>query len=484
MQGLYPPVGLLGNTSYPDEPAQMADGTVMNFPLSGYQYPEINIPNTKDPNYIWISGHTNCPLYTSSREDYLLTEEYQRIEVETSSFYTRLYTYLLAGFFSRYGSVYSNALRISEYLNYIYTHETTQQNRPALSDVRRAGALADRLAYTMNGDLSVRGKNGDPIRTVAGRTLARSILSGFERNILTDGEYAKMTLFFGRYEPMMAFYSLVQLASRNRPNFYRIPDFGSSLIFELYSLESNDSASYPSSRSDLMVRFLVRNGTDYSNSPIPYPLFGHGPGVIGVPYSEFEAEMKSIMISSPREWCTVCNSSNVFCPFYESQNRNGLSGVSSECSKGPVSPAIAGLIGAVVTIVFLGLVATAATLFLNYRVFKSGKKRRSEIGFFRGGRKLPSDTNLAVSGYSGAHVNRDGDMSVGTTDAWGSETSVGDPDSTGDSWEMMPQSEHPGHPLRPNGRAMGRTGRKHGEEDDDELQVIAHPKPVTVREHV
>src|SRR5690625_4990516 len=98
-------------------------------------------------------------MYTSSMEDYLLTEEYQRIESESSGFYNRLYAYVLDGFFSRYSSVYSNALSISEYLSYRYNHISIQGGRPALSDVRRARSLADLLASATNGDLSYRGRN-------------------------------------------------------------------------------------------------------------------------------------------------------------------------------------------------------------------------------------------------------------------------------------------------------------------------------------
>lgn len=478
MQGLYPPRGSTSaNTSYVDEAAHMADGTIMNFPLSGYNYPEIYTPSRKDPNHIWISGNINCLMYTSSMEDYLLTEEYQRIQSESSSFYNRLYAYVLDGLFSRYSSVYSNALSISEYLSYRYNHVSIQGDRPALSDVRRARALADRLASATN---SNRGRNGDPIGAVAGRTLARSVLSGLERNILADGDYSKMTLLFGTYEPMIAFYSLVQLVSRNRPDFSRISEFGSSIIFELYSLEADaSSASYPSNTNDLMVRFLVRNGTDYSNPPIPYPLFGHGPGVIGVPYSEFEAEMKSIMVSSTREWCTICNSSSVFCPFYENRNRSSPSGVYSKSRLVAV-----GIISTVATIIFIGLV-----LFLFIQIascMDGGGKRRTETGE-RDRRKLQSDPNLAVSGFSGVSVNRDGSMSVGTTEAWGSAASVDGPEGTGDSWEMMPQSEHSGYQLRTGGRGMGSVGgmsNDESQEDDDELQLLPHPKPVMVREHV
>ncbi|KAK2766883.1 hypothetical protein FQN54_006197 [Arachnomyces sp. PD_36] len=467
MQGLYPPLGSLANLSFPDESALMADGKILDFPLNGYQYPQIYTPNTKDPTYIWISGHTNCPAYTSSVEEYLSSGDYHQVESETSTFYNYLYTYALDGFFSSFSSVYSNALSIFEYLNYIYTHSPGRG--PALSDVDQARSFADLLAFNLNGDLTAEGLNNDPIRAISGRTLARSVMSGLERNILTEGKMSKMTLLFGSFEPMIAFYSLVQLASISQPDFYRIPEFGSSLIFELFSLESDLSAPYPPSQSDLMVRFLFRNGTDPTNPPIPYPLFGHGPSTITIPYSEFEAEMSSIMISSSKAWCATCNSTNVFCPFYETP----------DCptpNKG-LKPAAAGAIGAGVTFIFCCIFPFSVLGLCYYRP----GAHRGGPGLLSRGTKSPNDIELPERSPDGP-ADGDNDMSTGTTTSPGSPAgSINNTESHVDGFEMMPQNEHPHYPSGTIGLAIDR------EEDDRydmENENLQYPRPVLTREYV
>jgi hypothetical protein len=54
LQGLYPPI----NQSFAPnagglESAVLADGTMVNFPLGGYQYPAIETASTQDPNIVW-----------------------------------------------------------------------------------------------------------------------------------------------------------------------------------------------------------------------------------------------------------------------------------------------------------------------------------------------------------------------------------------------------------------------------------------------
>lgn len=54
LQGLYPPI----NQSFADgagglEAAVLADGSMVNFPLGGYQYPLIQTLSVLDPNSVW-----------------------------------------------------------------------------------------------------------------------------------------------------------------------------------------------------------------------------------------------------------------------------------------------------------------------------------------------------------------------------------------------------------------------------------------------
>lgn len=49
MQGLYPPIGAL----HVDSQSMLANGTLIQYPLNGYQYPSIEAISASDFNYVW-----------------------------------------------------------------------------------------------------------------------------------------------------------------------------------------------------------------------------------------------------------------------------------------------------------------------------------------------------------------------------------------------------------------------------------------------
>jgi len=54
MQGLYPPVtNAFPNTTSGNGIAVLADGSLVNYPQEGYQYPHILSKGDHDPDYIW-----------------------------------------------------------------------------------------------------------------------------------------------------------------------------------------------------------------------------------------------------------------------------------------------------------------------------------------------------------------------------------------------------------------------------------------------
>jgi hypothetical protein len=54
MQGLYPPIAqAFPNGTGGIQAAELADGSVVNYPLGGYQYPNINVASTVDSDSVW-----------------------------------------------------------------------------------------------------------------------------------------------------------------------------------------------------------------------------------------------------------------------------------------------------------------------------------------------------------------------------------------------------------------------------------------------
>ena len=203
----------------------------------------------------------------------------------------------------------------------------------------------------------------DSIRAIAGATLAAQIVQGLNTTITSKGK-TKFTVQFGAYGSFQSFFGLANLTSVNN-DFYGIPDYASNMIFELYT---NGTASpFPTSTDDLRVRFLFHNGTTNSSSqPQIYPLFGSNQQDLS--WNDFTTGMNKFAIGDQASWCTTCGNSTGVCASASSNsssNGSGSSGSGTDSSTpgNGLSPAVNGVIGAMVTLaVILGLEALVLLL--------------------------------------------------------------------------------------------------------------------------
>lgn len=463
MQGLYPPLAESGSLTYVDSSSILANGSLAMAPFQGYQYPQISTLSSDDPQSIAVAGQDQCPKRQAANSEYQSSEEFKRITQQTEAFYIDLYDQALSGVYDRSSATYKNAYDIAEYLEYQLVHNETLLHVISRDDIRHARWLADQYLFATNG-LSSEQVTGQ-IRTVAGRTLASSILQAFETNIQYRGANEKMTLAFGGPKPLISLASLMKLASRYG-GIYPHPVLGASMVFELYSLENETYPAYPDP-SELYVRFLLHNGTDPSTKFTTYPLFGHGPSSIAMPYSEFKAEIEPRSIGSIEQWCLSCNSPALFC-----------SGVLRKSKLEPMNdermdPKVAGGIGAVVTFVAFALATICVALFSGFR-----RKGRSDRGGFKGDRRMASDNDVTFRNpvWGDTNMNEsqkpDGDMSEGVV-VKGQERSG--------SWEMT-------EPKERNGASSTETRESSrspfGDENEEEYLIHSTVEPAKVRETV
>jgi hypothetical protein len=471
MQGLYPPLMASSNATFINGQSQLANGSNIVSPLDGYQYPQIDTASPLDLNSIWIMGATNCPAYSASRTEYFSSAFYNNLLDTNREFYQRLQPTLLNGIFANSSVNYLNAYLIFDYLNYGSIHNSSFVDDLSFEDWTRAKILADNWVWATYGNTTASGiTEGDRIRAIAGRTIANRIVQALYDNINTAGSFAKMTLLFGGFEPLVSFAALAGLASEQNPQFLGIPDYGSSMVFELFSLTENDTASYPST-TDLNVRFFFQNGTDDSSELIAYPLFGNGPSGISMTLTDFVAGMQNIMILSAGDWCETCASYSIFCPAFERDagNDGNGSGSARNRSRSGLSPAVAGVIGAVVTLAVVGLSIAAAMLFGGARLYRQRTKRRSELNGFKGGEKLASDQDLTLpKGGAGASV-----AATGTANR--AHERVG-------SWELGDQRKAEEAQL-PGIKSSAAPVRRPSFEDDD-LHVSPFADPVKPNDRV
>ncbi|KAJ5746135.1 hypothetical protein N7520_011317 [Penicillium odoratum] len=467
MIGLYPPLGE-ENMNATDA---IVNGTTYTAPLDGYQFPKIVTLGSSDPGSLFVAGQSECTMYQAAVSEYRDSGVAAEITQNSEVFYQELLHDVLAGAYNESTAIYANAVSIADYLEYEVLHNSSTSDHLFGDDLIRARSLADQFSYATNGqdDSALNGSTIGAVGPIAGQTLATSILEAFNMHMEEEGNGHKMTLLFGGDEPAVALASLVGLASDQQPNFYSRPVRGASLVFELYSLETDgDDDSFPDS-SDMYVRFFLHNGTDSSTEFVSFSLFGYGPSQTYLPWDDFQDEMETISLQSIDEWCLRCNASSVFCA-------GALDRGDPTPKKKGMAPAVAGVIGAVVTLVVVGLIAVIGFFICGFRKRAERKKggHKPSIGGFKGTSKLASDVDVSFHNPiwgtdKAASMEEDNGFAAGVV--MRGQERLG-------SWEMGQQK-----PEMENVQSTTQRGSS-VDEDPDEWRLHSRMQPVMVRESV
>ena len=439
---------------------------------------------------MYIGGNIECPAFDESVIEYIFSPEFTATQAASKSVYETIGPIFLGDVSQPDQWDFINAYAIYDYLNYMYEHNTTfnsmlsdSKNIDPSTNISYLDTLrwyADQQQYSQLGNLNAKNNiTSDPfpgevsgsISTISGNLLAAKMVAQLQANIDWQGEYYKLSVMFGDYQPFMSFFALADLPSLNS-NFYGLPDFGSVAVFELFShADSSDGTQYPS-EEDLYVRFYFRNGTDSDQLYQSYSLFNNGPDTPDMKWVDFVQQMNQIMIGDVGVWCQQCGAylqptDRIFCSYW-----NATESISADTLKtgshGPVSPVVGGVIGALIALVVAGLLFGAIMLIGGVR-FHRVKSRKSEMGGFKGGQKMASDKDLTLpkgGAIVGASVETPGSPVPGGHERVG-------------SWELKQ------HDM-PNIAATHPARRPSFEEDDDIGDIGAAPfrKPTEPNERV
>ncbi|KAI1499640.1 histidine acid phosphatase-like protein [Biscogniauxia marginata] len=340
MQGLYPPVGTLSTQ-------ELASDTSVEAPFGGYQYIPINAvstasSNANSENNEWLQGGSGCGNAMISSNNYFISSEYAATYDETESFFSGLLPVINSTFDADEAN-FKNAYIIFDYINVATIHNQTIPASDLLTNetLERLKVLANvhewNLAYNAS----------DPIRAVAGSTLAAQVLQQLNSTLASKSK-APLGIQFGAYASFMSFFGLSQLPSVS-DDFTGVVDYASTMAFELVTNATTSTAEYPST-DDVSVRFLFANGSAAQNEPRAYPLFGRAETLL--PWSVFAAEMDKIAIGDTAAWCSACGNSTGVCASSASGSDEGSGTVDASSTSGNgVSLPVAGVIGALVTLV-------------------------------------------------------------------------------------------------------------------------------------
>lgn len=199
---------------------------------------------------------------------------------------------------------------------------------------------------------------------------------------------------------MINLLSLMLMDTRD-PSFRAIPPWASAMIFELYSMGAD--GAFPQDEEDLYVRFYFHNGTtDFNDQLLAFPMFNRGLDTTGMRWADFNTMFSRIMMETILEWCTSCNAPSLFCTGVDTDTIIVANPRVQRANNYAVSPPVAGVIGAVVTLVVAGLLFALAMLLGGVRFHRTSRRPKSELGGFKGSAKLASDPDLANLPKGGA----------------------------------------------------------------------------------
>ncbi|PLB35148.1 histidine acid phosphatase [Aspergillus candidus] len=339
LQGVYPPVGPSANET-------LANKTTIQAPLDGYQLIPLSLitTGTDSEDNTWLQDATGCQNAKISSNNYYSSSLYEELHDSTKSFYESL-SDKLTGAFSTDKISFKNAYAIFDYLNVASIHNTS--NTPTRSELQQLSHLADIEQYNLAYNTS------DTVRAIAGSQLAGEMLDALTKTVTDKGAKTKLNIQFGSYGTFLSYFGLAQLPKAS-PDFTGVPDYASSMAWELVTDAKGDS--FPST-SDISVRFVFHNGTISGDAtPSEYALYGQSSATI--PWEEFVAQTKKIAVMSDKEWCEQCGGK---CDKSAGSDGGSSSAGTSSADEGAqngVTRTVAGVIGAMVTLaVVLGLEA-------------------------------------------------------------------------------------------------------------------------------
>ncbi|KAK3399863.1 histidine phosphatase superfamily [Sordaria brevicollis] len=361
LQGLYPPAGSVNSQ-------KLANGTTIEAPLSGYQYIPVNTAAAASSHQAesnaWLQGNSGCPAAVSSSQAYFESKEYFELLESTKKFYQDLLP-VYESTFSSEKATYKNAYSIYDYIHVSTIHNTSIPS----SELLTPSALQTLTDLANIHEFGLAYNASSPIRAVAGSVLASHIVSTLKDSISSESTQ-KLNIQFGPYGTFASFFGLSQLPAASA-DFTSIVDYASSMSFEIFTESSSSSPS----EDEIMVRFLFANGTASDSNPAkPFPLFGQDKTEL--PWKTFVEEMNKIALEGgSKEWCDACGEKSGDCAVYYPEET--AAGAAAEGGNKGMSNAVAGVIGAMVT---LGVVLGLQALVLGVAGLRLTKRRKQETG--------------------------------------------------------------------------------------------------------
>ena len=362
LQGFYPP---LVDVDPELATTTLNNGTNSTSPLDGYQYVVLHGINDNSPDTIWIKGDDACPAYKTASKSFLDSEVFAQRDEATRDFYESFYDVLSDDVYNLQpeNMTYAKAYDIFDLINVARIHNASSAALDVSDeDLLQLRTLADSAEHGLNWNATQKD------RSIGAETLSGGVLAKLQETVESQGKL-KFSLFAGSYDTFLSFFGVAQLLDVDA-DFYGLPEYASTMAFELYS--DDDSEDFPA-ESDLRVRWLFRNGT--AGELTNFPLFGTGEDDLS--WERFTTEIEKVAISEVGTWCDRCSSEDDFCAAFAQDSEDSSSSSSSGGSG--MSNAVAGVIGAVVALAVAGLVGAIVFVVMRKRKSKTVGGEKSSV---------------------------------------------------------------------------------------------------------
>jgi len=354
LQGLYPPY---------TETITLANGSSVSWANRAQL---IEVETIEADQSTWLEGYTECSGWTDRLNTWYNSSDFKAQAKIANPFFQSLSSILGP---SRPATL-QNAWNLFDFLNVESIHNATlspQISNETLANARYWANYHEAGSFT-DVDLT-------NVGNVAGQAILPPILSamGDIQNTTTGLKFGYLAI---AYKPFLSLFNMWGLPSPLKDT---VVDYASAAIIEV--------------RTDNTMRLLFRNGTEGAFTP--YALF-NSTDANSYPIADFKNQMQPYSLNTLTSWCDKCGETEARgCGPLASLNGTGGAGyasIDSTQGRHMVSPVVAGVIGAMVTLAVAAF-ALALWLLLGGLVKKHRGSSRSGSGSSVGTR-TGSDHNL------------------------------------------------------------------------------------------
>ena len=241
-----------------------------------------------------------------------------------------------------------NAWNIFDFLNVEKIHNATLA--PQITD----DILQNALYWAEYHEASLFG-NPSPssLGSIAGRAILNPLTDSLDR-VANATDPLKVSVLAASYKPFFALFSLFQMHQLQG----NLVDYASAMVFEV--------------RQDNSMQVYFRNGS--YGSLDPYPVLNQ----TSMPLASFLNHYNPVKINTLADWCNTCGETTARgCAALNALNGTGsghkYSDVTSTTGKHQVSPVVAGVIGALVSLAVALVVVGLVSFVTGLTVSKRGK---------------------------------------------------------------------------------------------------------------